>query len=48
MKICCDIVSWSPTGVVEALVVDDHAVARARSLNMSRGTAEHFILMRLS
>lgn len=25
---------WSPRGVVEALVVDDHAVARARSVQM--------------
>ena len=29
----CDIASWSPTGVVEALVVDDHASAWARRLN---------------
>lgn len=28
-----DIASWSPMDVVEALVVDDHANARARSLN---------------
>ena len=34
MKKVEDIVSWSPTGVVEALVVDDHAVARARSVQM--------------
>ena len=35
---------WSPTGVVEALVVDDHAVARARSLNAEPkyGGAFHF------
>lgn len=33
MQYSCAIGSWSPTGVVEALVVDDHAVARARSLN---------------
>lgn len=39
-----DIASWSPTGVVEALVVDDHAVARARSLNAEPryGGAFHF------
>lgn len=39
-----DITSWSPTGVVEALVVDDHAVARARSLNAEPkyGGAFHF------
>ena len=36
--------SWSPTGVVEALVVDDHAVVRARSLNAEPkyGGAFHF------
>ena len=39
-----DITSWSPTGVVEALVVDDHAIARARSLNAEPkyGGAFHF------
>ena len=39
-----EIGSWSPTGVVEALVVDDHAVARARSLNAEPkyGGAFHF------
>ena len=39
-----NITSWSPTGVVEALVVDDHAVARARSLNAEPkyGGAFHF------
>jgi len=44
MKNCCDMASWSPTGVVEALVVDDHAVARARSLNAEPkyGGAFHF------
>lgn len=33
MKSICDIVSWSPTGVVEALVVDDHAKSWAKRLN---------------
>lgn len=39
-----NITSWSRTGVVEALVVDDHAVARARSLNAEPkyGGAFHF------
>ena len=39
-----DIGSWSATGVVEALVVDDHAVARARALNAEPkyGGAFHF------
>ena len=44
MQYSCTIGSWSPTGVVEALVVDDHAVARARSLNAEPkyGGAFHF------
>ena len=44
MKSCCDITSWSPTGVVEALVVDDHASAWARRLNAEPkyGGAFHF------
>ena len=39
-----DIASWSPTGVVEALVVDDHAKAWARRLNAEPryGGAFHF------
>ena len=44
MMIASNIASWSPTGVVEALVVDDHAAARARSLNAEPryGGAFHF------
>ena len=44
MQYSCTIGSWSPTGVVEALVVDDHAAARARSLNAEPkyGGAFHF------
>ena len=44
MKSSGDITSWSATGVVEALVVDDHAIARARSLNAEPryGGALHF------
>ena len=44
MQYSCTIGSWSPTGVVEALVVDDHAVARARLLNAEPkyGGAFHF------
>ena len=40
----CEIGFWSPVGVVEALVVDDHAVARARALNAEPkyGGAFHF------
>ena len=34
MQIRNDIASWSASGVIEALVVDDHAVARARSVQM--------------
>ena len=39
-----DIASWSPTGVVEALLVDDHASACARRLNAEPryGGALHF------
>ena len=44
MKRAINIASWSVTGVVEALVVDDHAVARARMLNSEPkyGGAFHF------
>ena len=44
MQQISEIASWSATGVVEALVVDDHAVARARSLNAEPkyGGAFHF------
>ena len=44
MKRAFDITSWSPTGVVEALVVDDHARSWARRLNAEPryGGAFHF------
>ena len=44
MKSQFDISSWSPTGVVEALVVDDHAKELAKKLNSNPryGNSFHF------
>lgn len=45
----CTMASWSPTGVVDALVVDGHAIDRVRSLNAEPkyGGAFHFDVIEL-
>lgn len=52
MKSICKITPWAHAGVVEALLVNNHAIFRARSLNAQPkyGGAFHFdgLLMWLS